>query len=84
MLIDQLSHIQVPKDYNASDPHNSAMIIKEQAQMCMNMLSRPQPSNAEELHQLMVEHCRKWDEVYGYNARELYPELADIWNHYGY
>jgi organic radical activating enzyme len=83
-FIDQLGHVQIPVDYNASDPHNSAMIIKEQAQMCMNILSRPEPSNAEQLRQQMVEHCRKWDQVYGYNARELYPELTDVWNRYGY
>jgi len=83
-FINQLDHVQIPVDFNASDPHNSAMIIKEQAQMCMNILSQPQPSNTKELHQLMVDHCSKWDQVYKYNARELYPELQGIWDRYGY
>ena len=84
MLIDQLSHIQVPKDYNASDPHNNALIVKEQAHMCMNILSQPEPNNAEQLRQQMVDHCRKWDQVYRYDARALYPELKQVWDQYGY
>ena len=83
-LIDRLSHVQVSTDYNASDPHNTAMIVKEQAYMCMNILSQPEPNNVSELRQLMVDHCRKWDQVYGYNARALYPELTEIWNQHGY
>ena len=83
-LIDQLPDTQILIDYNASDPHNTAMIVKEQAHMCMNMLSQPEPNNAGELRQLMVDHCRKWDQVYGYNARELYPELTEVWNQHAY
>ena len=26
----------------------------------------------------MVEHCKRWDKVYGYDATELFPELKDI------
>ena len=83
-LIDQLPDTQVPIDYNTSDPHNTAIIVKEQAHMCMNMLSQPEPNNVGELRQLMVDHCRKWDQVYGYDARALYPELTDIWDQHGY
>jgi sulfatase maturation enzyme AslB (radical SAM superfamily) len=84
VLIDQLGDIQVPTDYNASDPHNHELIVKEQAQMCMNVLRQPEPVNAEQQRKLIVEHCRKWDQVYGYDARTLYPELACVWNRYGY
>ena len=84
MLIDQLSHVEVPVDYNASDPHNHAMIVKDQAQMCMNILTASEPKNADNLRRLMVEHCKKWDQIYGYNARELYPELTEVWDQHGY
>ena len=60
------------------------MIVKEQAYMCMNVLSQPEPDDVGELRQLMVEHCRKWDQVYGYDARALYPELTEVWDQYGY
>jgi hypothetical protein len=32
----------------------------------------------------LVEHCKKWDGVYNYNARQLYPELKEIWDQYDY
>jgi sulfatase maturation enzyme AslB (radical SAM superfamily) len=83
-LIDQLPDTQIPVDYNASDPHNHAIIVKEQAHMCMNMLSRPEPEDVSELRRLMVDHCRKWDQVYGYDARALYPELTEVWSQHGY
>jgi MoaA/NifB/PqqE/SkfB family radical SAM enzyme len=83
-LVDQLSYAQVPVDYNASNPHNYVLIVKEQVHMCMNILTLPEPDNANQLRQQMVDHCRKWDQVYGYDARVLYPELADMWDQYGY
>ena len=83
-LMAQLPDTQIPIDYNASDPHNTAMIVKEQVQMCVNILSQPAPENAENLRRQMVDHCQKWDQVYGYNAREMYPELTEVWNQHGY
>ena len=83
-LVDQLNGIQVPMDYNTSDPNNHAMIVKEQVQMCMNILSQPAPADAEDLRQQMVEHCSKWDRIYGHDARVLYPELAEVWAQYDY
>jgi len=32
----------------------------------------------------MVEHCKRWDKVYGYNATDLFPELKDIFVKNGY
>ena len=83
-LMDQLSNLQVSEDFNTSDPNNCDMIIKKQAQMCMNVLSQTEPNNVNELRQLMVSHCKKWDQVYGYDARILYPEFKEIWNQHGY
>ena len=83
-LVDRLDSVQVPEDYNASDPNNHVMIVKEQVQMCMNILRQPEPADAEQQRRLMVEHCRKWDQVYGYDARSLYPELAEVWTQYDY
>jgi molybdenum cofactor biosynthesis enzyme MoaA len=83
-LVNRLNSVQVPTDYNASDPTNHAMIVKEQAQMCMNILSQPAPENAENLRRRLVEHCSRWDQIYGYDARLLYPELSDVWTQYGY
>jgi proline dehydrogenase len=71
-------------DYNVSDPNNYRLVIKQQAQGCINLLNLPEPSDIDQLHGQLVEHCRKWDRVYNYNARQLYPELAEIWDRYDY
>ena len=84
VLLYRLNSVQVLRDYNASDPNNHHMIVKEQVQMCMNILRQPAPPDAEKQRKLMVDHCRKWDQVYGYNARALYPELVEVWTQYDY
>lgn len=83
-LLYQLSRVHIPNDYNASDPHNLNMIIKEQIQMCMNILCTDTPDHADQQYQQLVDHCSRWDKIYGYDARELYPELNMIWDQYGY
>ena len=84
MLSEQLSSVQVPTDYNASDPHNHVMVVKEHIQMCMNILCATTPANAQQQYKELAKHCQQWDQIYGYNARKLYPELSMIWDQYGY
>jgi len=83
-ILNKLSDVDVTEDYNASDPNNHKLVVKTQANMCINMLSQPEPHDADTLRQQFVDHCKKWDSVYNYNARLLYPELAEIWDDYGY
>jgi organic radical activating enzyme len=83
-ILQQLDLGSVGVDYNVSDPNNYQQVLKEQAQACANLLSMPEPANLNQLHQQLVEHCKKWDRVYNYNARELYPELTEIWDRYDY
>jgi pyruvate-formate lyase-activating enzyme len=83
-LIDQLNSVNATDDFNANDPHNFQVAIKSQALMCLQLLSTDQPPDADAQLKLMVEHCRKWDQVYGYDARSLYPELTQIWTQYAY
>ena len=71
-------------DYNASDPHNYKLIIKEQAEMCLSALQTPAPADQDAQLKNLVDHCRKWDTVYGYNARDLYPELVEVLDRYEY
>jgi len=74
----------VSSDYNVSDPNNTQIIVGQQAQACVNMLSQPEPNNVDQLRQQLIEHCRRWDQIYSYNARDIYPELAELWNQYDY
>jgi hypothetical protein len=83
-LLDQLSNIAVESDYNASDPNNYKHAIKEQAQMCLGVLQTPTPVDSEPELERMVRHCERWDRVYGYDARKLYPEFQEILERYDY
>lgn len=76
--------IQDQQDYNASDPNNYQLIVRQQAQLCLNILSSPTPTDVDQLYSELVQHCRKWDNVHGYDARILYPELEEMWDQYGY
>lgn len=83
-LLDELAQVDVRADYNASDPHNHKLAIKEQVLMIKNILESPQPLDANNLLKSFVSHCNRWDKIYGLDARKLYPELATVWDHYGY
>lgn len=83
-LLSQLSGIKTNYDYNASDPNNYQLSVKEQAEMCLNVLQTPTPADSEQELEAMIRHCERWDRVYGYDARKLYPEFQEILDRYGY
>jgi len=70
-----LSSVDCSGDYNESDVNQLPLIIKNQVQQCINLLSAPRLSNASELLDELVSWCKRWDKVHGYNALDLYPEL---------
>lgn len=83
-VLKYLDSIDIVNDYNFSDPNNYQLVVKQQAQMCINMLSMPEPTNVDQLRGQLVNHCKKWDKIYDLDARQLYPELVEIWDQYGY
>ena len=83
-FLSNFNHVDSSGDYNASDPHNIDMIIKDQATQIQTALQSPAPPDVDELLQKFVQHCERWDKVYKLNAIELYPELKDIFDQYGY
>jgi hypothetical protein len=83
-ILQKLNDIEMCNSFNTSDPNNYQLVVKQQAQMCINMLSMPEPKNVDQLRGQLVNHCKKWDKIYDLNARQLYPELADVWDQYGY
>ena len=83
-LLDQLTKVTVDADYNASDPHNHRLAVKEQALMCLKILETPTPADSDQQLEALVRHCERWDRVYGYDARTLYPEFQEILDRYGY
>jgi sulfatase maturation enzyme AslB (radical SAM superfamily) len=80
----ELEDINIDNQFNESDSSNYKKSVKVQAIQCLNLLKQTEPTNQEELLKSMVEHCRRWDSVYNLNARELYPELAGIFNQHDY
>jgi organic radical activating enzyme len=83
-FLTQFADVQANIDYNASDLNNYRLIIKEHAEMCLAILQTPEPNDYQHQIECLVNHCRKWDDIYGYDARVLYPELTEILDLYGY
>lgn len=83
-LLNKLDKTTVTPDYNSSDPNNYQSVIKEQALMCQSILQSPTPMDSEKELERMVRHCERWDRVYGYDARKLYPEFGPILDRYDY
>ena len=83
-LLNRLANISIDDNYNESDIDNYEHSIKIQVEQSINLLNQAEPSDQKKLLAEMVEHCRKWDFVYKYNALELYPELSEIFKTYGY
>ena len=80
----QFDSIVVDQDYNASDPNNYKSVIKQQAEMYLSVLQTPTPEDSEQALEALVRHCERWDRVYGYDAKKLYPEFQEILDRYGY
>ena len=79
-----LTEIEASDDYNESDPNQINKIIKNQITQCINILTAPRLPNSDQLLTDMVAWCRRWDDVHGYNALDLYPELAEEFINRGY
>jgi hypothetical protein len=83
-LLDELATVDTTSDYNASDPNNILQVMKSHILQCRTALLTPQPDDAENLLAQLVQHCKKWDQVYKLDARIAYPELIEIWDKHGY
>lgn len=83
-IVDNLANTCISEDYNSSDPNNYKVILKEFANTCIGLLSTPTPKSSEFHLEQLVRHCERWDQVYGYNARNLYPEWQYILDKHNY
>jgi len=79
-----LENIDLNVDYNESDPNQIMPIIKNQVVQCLNLLDEDCRPGSDALLTDLVSWCRRWDNVHGYNAIELYPELAQEFTSRGY
>ena len=83
-LKEKLPTLNYLNDFNESNPNEYQKIILGQIDQCITLLTESQPLNADQLLTEMVEHCRLWDNIYRYNALELYPELTEEFVNRGY
>jgi sulfatase maturation enzyme AslB (radical SAM superfamily) len=83
-LLEKLSDINTDSDYNESDPNNYLRNIKIQCLQTIRSLKSKQSIDSNQQLKVMIEHCRKWDNVYKLNAFELYPELRELFRQNGY
>lgn len=79
----QLDGVDVPADYNESDPSNYKLVAKKHVNLILNILDQAD-SHRQSLLPELCKHLSMWDQVYKYDARLVYPELADILNANGY
>jgi len=79
-----LDAVELAMDFNESDASNFKAVAKNQIIQITNMLDSQAPDNAEYLLQQLVQHLNRWDPVYKFDARKIYPELVDILDRYGY
>lgn len=71
-------------DFNEHDPNQIRRILKTQIQQCQALLETDTPGDSEQALADMVSWCRRWDDVYGHDARALYPEFQEILDRHGY
>ena len=80
----QLENLDTVNDFNESDPFEFKRIAKTYIEQALSLLDQDEPENITVLQKELVDHCKKWDHVYSYDALELYPELREIFIDNGY
>ena len=71
-------------DINESDPNNWRSVAKNQIVQIINLLNSPRPTSSDTLLADMVAHVKRWDAVYQFDARKIYPEFKEILDRHGY
>ena len=79
-----LTELDINHDFNESDPTQYKRIVKLAIVQAIGLLKQESAKDCKEQLKKMVEHCKKWDKIYGYNAVEFFAELKDIFIENGY
>lgn len=80
-LLEKLTDINIDCDYNESDSNNYLQSIKLQVKQIINLLAQ---SSTEDQLKDLVDMCSQWDKEFNFNARLVYPELAEVFTQHGY
>jgi MoaA/NifB/PqqE/SkfB family radical SAM enzyme len=79
-----LENLDLDQDYNERDPNNYRRVAKNQISQILEILDLPVPDNQDRCLKDLVAHLDRWDRVFHFDARKLYPELTEILEKYGY
>lgn len=79
-----LNDVVYDDDYNESDSTQYKKVVKENIDSILKILKKPQSDISNDKLKELVSWCKKWDNLYEYNAIKLYPELKNIFEEYGY
>ena len=73
-LLERLSDVDINCEWNESDVKNYQLSVKQQAQQAITMLDHglTHPGIAE-----LAEWCQRWDQEFGFDLYELYPEFLN-------
>lgn len=82
-ILAKLTDIDIDTDFNESDATNYKKSVKQQATQVSNILASTL-KNRKYLIPELVAMCKQWDTVYKFDAKTLYPELADVLEENGY
>jgi MoaA/NifB/PqqE/SkfB family radical SAM enzyme len=83
-LLQDLDNIDLAGEYNESDPGNYQTVAKKQILQMISLLSQPDPDDQYMLLTQLMQHIQDWDQVYGFDARALYPELEELLTRHSY
>lgn len=84
VFFENFGNLNFAKDFNESDPNNYLNCVYKEVLSIMQALDYKNPINVDIELEKLVQHCVKWDKIYDLNAKELYPELSEVWTKYGY
>ena len=79
-----LENIQSQLDYNESDKNEYKTVIKKDVDSVINKLKSQQSTDANINLKELVSWCKRWDTIYKFNAKNLYPEFKEIFEKYEY
>jgi hypothetical protein len=76
-----LENIQHQLDYNENEYRT---VIKKNIDSVLNKLKSEQYTDAETKLKELVHWCKRWDIIYKFDAKILYPEFKEIFEKYEY
>lgn len=66
------------RDYNESDKNEFRRTIAKESNQIIDMLQQPQITNSDKKLDELIVWCERWDNVYEYDLKTLYPEFRGL------